>query len=128
METKIEIEDLDEVIQKINETIKNKPELSSELLKLRRQLENMKVAMIELENLREDFERGNITSENYRIQSKKLRTDLERSKNEADLMNIINRIEEKEKRSILTRLKDTITSNKEFIKFILEVLKIILIQ
>ena len=125
MKNDLEIRDLDTAIQKINETIKTKPKLSSKLLELRKKLESMKVALLELHNLRDDFERGNITNESYRIQSKRLRTDLERSRNEANLLDIINTIEEKEKRSMLIRLKDKIISNKDFILLVLEVIKIL---
>jgi len=116
--------EIDETIQNINETIGDKPELSSDLLQIRRKLETMKVAILELKILREDFERGNITNENYRIHSKRLRTDLERTRNEIELTNIISRIKEEE-RSKFTRLKNTIKSNADLINLILNILKLL---
>lgn len=127
METIYEMNNLNDAIQKINEIIKVKPELSLKLLNLRKQLETMKVSLIELENLRDDFERGNITNENYRVQSKKLRTDIERAKNDADLMGILDSVEGKEKKPILTRLKNAVLSNKDFIVLVLEILKTIIL-
>jgi hypothetical protein len=127
METTYEMDNLNDAIQKINEIIKVKPELSSKLLNLRKQLETMKVSLIELGNLRDDFERGNITNENYRVQSKKLRTDIERAKNDADLLGILASVEEKEKKPILTRLKNAVISNKDFIIIVLEILKTIIL-
>lgn len=113
-------------IQKTNEAIKKRPELTSELLELRKKLEAMKVASLELGSLRDDFERGNVTAEAYRVQSKKLRTDIERSRNEANLLTIVHQIKSEEKKSKLLRLKEAIVSNKDFIRVVLEILKSIL--
>jgi hypothetical protein len=100
--------------------------MTSELTELRKKMETMKVASLQLASLRDDFERGNLTTEDYQVQSKKLRMDVERARNEADLLSIIHHIKSEEKKSILLRLKETITSNKDFIIAVAEILKSIL--
>lgn len=116
----IDIDDVDLGIEKANTLIKKKPEVS-ELYQLRKNLESMKIALLEMRKLRDDFERGNITSEQYWVQNKKLRTDFERSKNETFLLETIQKLPEK-KRSRLLKLKEAIMSNRDFILFVIEVL------
>ena len=122
----IDVDDLETAIQNTNEAIKEKPELKAELLELRKNLETMKIATIELANLRDDFERGNVVTESYQVQSKKLRMDIERARNEANLLNIIGKIKDKEEKSKLIRLKEAIVSNKDFIIATIKILKSIL--
>ncbi len=119
----LNVSDLDEVIDEINAKLKQRSKSSSELLVLRIRLEAMKVDLVGLADLREDFESGNITDENYRVQSKKLRTDIERSRNDANLSNILDTIEKKDTRLRLEDLRDKIISNKGFILFVLELMK-----
>ena len=51
-----------------------------------------------------------------------MRLDVERAKNEADVMGILDSLEEKEKLSILAHMKNAALSNKEFIVLVVEVL------
>jgi hypothetical protein len=118
----LDIDDLTLAIQETNEATKKTPNLSSELANLRRKLETMKVASIELRSLRDDYERGNITTENYHVQNKKLSMDIERARNEANLISIINKIQDVEKKSRLLRIKEAILSNKDFIVAVIEIL------
>ena len=91
-------------IHETNEAIKKRPELTSELLKLRKRLETMKVASMELRSFRDDFERGNITTEAYQVGSKKLRMDVERARSEADLLTIVHEVKSEKEKSQLIRL------------------------
>lgn len=52
-----------------------------------------------------------------------MRTDIERSRNDANLTNIVDTVEDKDNRTRLEGLRDTIISNKDFILFVLELLK-----
>lgn len=122
----INVDDLETAIQNTNEAIKRNPKFKADLLELRKNMEIMKIAVIELISLRDDFERGNITTEFYQVQSKKLRMDVERARNEANLLSIIDRVENKEEKSKLLQLKEAIVSNKDFIITALEILKTIL--
>lgn len=119
----IDIKELDNAISEINNAMKEHPELESDLTKLRKKLGDMKVASLELEKLEDDFERANITEDRYLVQRKKLRTDIERSRNEADLISILHKIEDEDKKSNLQRLVDAIKSNKDFILVVLEIVK-----
>ena len=125
-ENDVDVSDLDFTIKKINAAIKERPDLASSLLELRKKIETMKVAVLELRKLRDDFERGNITTEDYLVYSKRLKLDLERARNEANLLDILDRIKDEEKRSKLSRLKDAIVSNKDFILVVLEILSAVL--
>lgn len=125
-ENDIDVDDLDSTIRKINSAIKERPDVASSLLELRKKIETMKIAALELRKLRDDFERGNITTETYLVHSKKLKLDLERAKNEANLLDILDGIKDEEKKSKLSRLKDTIVSNKDFIFVVLEILSAVL--
>ena len=87
-ENDVDVSDLDFTIKKINAAIKERPDLASSLLELRKKIETMKVAVLELRKLRDDFERGNITTEDYLVYSKRLKLDLERARNEANLLDI----------------------------------------
>jgi exopolysaccharide biosynthesis predicted pyruvyltransferase EpsI len=124
----LDTDDLTLVIQRTNEAIKKNPDLSSELSDLRRKLEIMKVSTNELESLRDDYERGNITTENYHVQSKKLRMDIERARDEANLISIINKVQDGEKKSKLLRIKEAILSNKDFIVAVVEILGAIMVS
>ena len=125
-ENDVDVSDLDFTIKKINAAIKERADLASSLLELRKKIERMKVAVLELRKLRDDFERGNITTEDYLVYSKRLKLDLERARNEANLLDILDRIKDEEKRSKLSRLKDAIVSNKDFILVVLEILSAVL--
>lgn len=52
----LSISDLDEMIREINAKLKQGSKSSSELLDLRRRLEAMKIDLVGLADLREDFE------------------------------------------------------------------------
>jgi len=124
----ISLDELNTTIQRINEAIKKSPEIKSELLSLRKKLEIMKVSIIELMSSRDDFERGNITTESYQVQSKKLRMDIERARNDADLLGMIDKVADEEEKPKLLRLKDAIVSNKDFIITVAEILKSIILS
>jgi len=119
----VDISDIEEAIQKTNEAVMKRVDARHELLELRRHLETFKVAAIQLTTLREDFERGNITAEDYQVQSKKLRTDMERARNDANLLSLIDKIVISRRESLLQRAKNAITNNKEFIITVLEIVK-----
>lgn len=118
----LDSENITLAINRTNEAIKKNPDLSSDLYDLRKKLEIMKVASVELAKLRDDYERGNITTENYHVQGKKLRMDAERARNDANLIVIINEIQDLEKKSRLLRIKEAIVSNKDFILAVFEIL------
>lgn len=122
----VDLDELDAAIHKANEATKKRPDLTSKLTELTKKMEAMKVASLQLIRLRDDFERGNVTTEDYQVQSKRLRMDIERARNEADLLSIIHNIRNEEKKSTLLRLKETIISNKDFIIAVAEILKSIL--
>ena len=124
----LDIDDLTLVIQRTNEATKKTPDLSSELSDLRRKLEIMEVASNELRSLRDDYERGNVTTENYHVQSKKLSMDIERARDDANLISIINKIQDGEKKSRLLRIKEAILSNKDFIVAVVEILEAIMVS
>lgn len=81
----------------------------------------MKVATLEIKELREEFNRGDLTQEMYLVRRKKLRTDIVSSQNKLRLEMldpVIAKVEEQETKSKLTRFKEAIVSNKELIVFV----------
>jgi hypothetical protein len=58
-------EELDGLIDTFNETIQEKPELSDSLKPVITSIQKVKVAMLELDELREDNLRGDITEDVY---------------------------------------------------------------
>jgi hypothetical protein len=72
-----------------------------------------------MKKLRDDFDRGNIITEQYWVQDKKLKTDFERCRNEALVLDIIQKLPEEEK-SRLTRIKEAVVSNKDFIFLVVQ--------
>ncbi len=125
IENHVKINEFDTAINEINKAVEKHPELASELINVRKKLEAMKVSTITLEHLRDDLERDNIVREQYHVESKKLRIDIERSRNEANLLTILHHIPDEKKKSELLQLKDAIRSNKDFIIVVLEIMKAI---
>jgi Tfp pilus assembly protein PilO len=120
----VELDDIEDAILKTNLAIKKKPDIV-ELHQLRRNLEGMKVALAQMKKLRDDFDRGNIITEQYWVQDKKLKTDFERCRNEALVLDIIQKLPEEEK-SRLTRIKEAVVSNKDFIFLVVQVAQTII--
>ncbi len=120
----VDLDDIEDAILKTNLAIKKKPEIV-ELHQLRRNLEGMKIALTQMKKLRDDFDRGNIITEQYWVQDKKLKTEFERCRNEALVLDIIQKLPEEEK-SRLTRIKEAVVSNKDFIFLIVQVAQTII--
>jgi hypothetical protein len=115
----VELDDIEDAILKTNLAIKRKPDIV-ELHQLRRNLEGMKVALTQMNKLRDDFDRGNIITEQYWVQDKKLKTDFERCRDEGLVLDIVQKLPEQEK-SRLTRIKEAVVSNRDFIFLVVQV-------
>jgi Tfp pilus assembly protein PilO len=120
----VDLDDIEDAILKTNLAIKKKPDII-ELRQLRRNLEGMKIALTQSTKLRDDFDRGNIITEQYWVQDKKLKTDFERCRNEALVFDIIQKLPEEEK-SRLTKMKEAVVSNKDFLFLVVQVAQTII--
>jgi hypothetical protein len=106
-----------------------KPELSSTLKPILDNIQRMKVAMLEIEELRTEFHQGDVTEETYLNRRKKLRTDLITASDELKgkmLDKLIENIKDDKTKSILNRAKEAIVSNSDLILFIADLITKIL--
>jgi hypothetical protein len=81
----------------------------------------MKVATLEKQELTVEFNRGDVTQDTYFTRRKKLRTDIVSCQNKLKLEMLdtaIDKVEEKETKNRLTRLKEAIVSNKDLFIFL----------
>lgn len=109
-------EELDELIDTFNETIQEKPELSDSLKPVITSIQKVKVAMLELGELREDNLRGDITEDVYLNRRKKLRMDLVVARDEVSraLPRLVKDAKDEQK-STLTKAKKALRANKDLI-------------
>ena len=109
-------EELDELIDTFNETIQEKPELSDTLKPVITSIQKVKVAMLELDELREDNLRGDITEDVYLNRRKKLRMDLIVARDEVSraLPRLVKDAKDEQK-STLTKAKEALRANKDLI-------------
>jgi len=123
------LKDLDQTAEQLESLMKKRLDLKEQLVPLKRHLVEMRVALSELEELREEHTRGNITEDAYFVRRKKLKTDymLEReSMRENTVSCLLNQVTEPNEKSRLQRLKDAVSSNKEFVLLILDIASTIL--
>jgi hypothetical protein len=85
----------------------------------------MKVASLELEELRTEFHRGDLTEDTYLSRRKKLRMDFVSAQDEIKtkmLDRIIEKVDDRDTRSRLVKAKDAIVSSKDLILLIAEII------
>lgn len=117
-------QDLDQTADQVEGLMRKRPDLEEQLRPLKQHLVEMKVALSELEELREEHIRGNITEDAYFVRRKKLKTDYmlaRQSISEHTISYLLGQVTEPNEKSRLQKLKDAISSNKEFVLFILNV-------
>ena len=118
------IADLDRVSAQLKELMAKRPDLVEKVKEIRNSIVDMKVASVELEELRSDFERGNITDDNYRVRSKKLRKDYllaKESINDLSIESLLDEVKENNEKTRLGKAWECIKSNKEKIIMIGEI-------
>ena len=118
------ITDLDQASAQMKELMFKRPDLEDQIKMLRQYIVEMKVALSELGELREENIRGNITEDAYHVRRKKLKTDYMLARegiSDLAINNLLNEIKEPNEKSRLSRIKETIRSNKDTILFIMEV-------
>jgi hypothetical protein len=121
--------DLDQTADQLEGLMRKRLDLEEQLRSLKRHLVEMRVALSELEELREEHTRGNITEDAYFVRRKKLKTDYmlaRESISENTISYLLNQVTEPNEKSRLQRLKDAVSSNKEFVLLILDVVSTIL--
>jgi predicted nuclease with TOPRIM domain len=118
------ITDLDQASDQMKELQFKRPDLDDKVKGLRKSIIEMKVALSELEELRDDFDRGNITDENYRVRRKKLKTDYliaRESINDISINSLLGEVQEVSEKSRLEKIRDCVNSNKEKISLLMEI-------
>jgi hypothetical protein len=113
---KFSYEELDELIDKFNEAIEEKPELSDSLKPVIMNIQKMKVAMLELDELEENNLRGDITEDVYLNRRKKLRMDLIVARDRVSRMlpRLVKDAKDEQK-ATLTKTKEVLRANKDLI-------------
>jgi len=125
----VSIGELDQISDEVKELLKRRPDLSAQLNSVRRNLLRMKVALSELEELRSEHITGDLTADTYLTRRKKLKMDFMTAKDSIDdetLNELLNQIGDKGEKSRLTKIKNAITSNKDLISFLFQLLSTIL--
>jgi len=109
-------EELDGLIDTFNETIQEKPELSDSLKPVITSIQKVKVAMLELDELRENNLRGDITEDVFLNRRKKMRMDLVVARDEVSraLPRLVKDAKDEQK-STLTKAKEALRANKDLI-------------
>jgi len=121
--------DLDQTADQLEGLMRKRLDLEEQLRPLKRHLVEMRVALSELEELREEHTRGNITEDAYFVRRKKLKTDYmlaRESISENIIIYLLNQVTEPNEKSRLQRLKDAVSSNKEFVLLILDIVSTVL--
>jgi chaperonin cofactor prefoldin len=116
--------DLDQASDQFKELLSKRPELGERVRILRRQLIEMKVALSELEEIREEHERGRLTEDMYLTRRMKLKTDYllaSESISELEINSLLDEVKDPIEKSRLQKLKDKIISNKDKILFLVEI-------
>jgi flagellar biosynthesis component FlhA len=125
----VSIEEVDQILDQVKELQKNRPDLSAHLNSMRRNLLRMRVALSELEELRDEHSRGDLTEDTYLTRRKKLKMDFMSAKDnisDETLNELLEQVEDKEEKSRLTKIKNVIMSNKDLISFLFQILSTIL--
>jgi hypothetical protein len=123
------IEEIDQILDQIKELQKARPDLSSRVDSMKSNLLRMRVALSELEELRDEHSKGDLTEDTYLTRRKKLKMDLMSAKVNIDeeiLSELLEQVEDKEEKSTLTKIKNAIVSNKDLISFLSQILTTIL--
>jgi len=118
------IADLDQASEQIKELIVKRPDLEDRLKPLRRQLVEMKVALSELEELREEHNRGKLTEDMHLTRRMKLKTDYMLAREgikDTTINNLLSEVRNQNEKSRLQKIKDAIKSNKDYILFLIEI-------
>ena len=118
------IRDLDQASDQLKELLSKRPELGEQIKTIRKQLIEMKVALSELEELREEHERGRLTEDMYLTRRMKLKTDYFLARegiSDFEINNLLGEVKDQTEKSRLQKLKDKILSNKDTILFIAEI-------
>ena len=116
--------DLDQASDQLKELLSKRPELGEQIKTVRKQLIEMKVALSELEELREEHERGRLTEDMYLTRRMKLKTDYLLARegiSDFEINNLLDEVKDQNEKSRLQKLKDKIISNKDTILFIAEI-------
>lgn len=116
--------DLEQVSTQLKELTTKRPELENEIKSIRRQIIEMKVALSELDELRQDHDRGRLTEDTYLTRRMKLKTDYLLARegiSDIAVDNMLNAIKEPNEKSRLQKIKDKISSNKDTILFISQI-------
>ena len=117
------IADLDQASEQVKELIDKRPDLEGQLKQLRQHLVEMKVALSELEELREEHHCGKITEDMYLTRRMKLKRDYMLARediSDVTVNNLLGEIKDPKEKSRLQKLKDAIKSNKDYILFLIE--------
>lgn len=118
------IADLEQASDQIKDVIAKRPNLEEQLKPLRRHLTEMKVALSELEELREDHNRGNITEDMFLTRRMKLKRDYMLARegiSDLTIDNLLGEVKDQKEKSRLQKIKDAIKSNKDYILFLMEI-------
>lgn len=122
-------EELDELLEKMNETIQEKPELSLRLRPIVNEIQRLKVAMLELDELKQEFYCGDLTEDTYLTRRKKLRMDITVARNRITgnmLPELVKDAKDDETKSTWTKAKEAIRANKDVIILITQLATTIL--
>jgi len=122
-------EELEQLSEQIVGATQRKPELATHLRSILNNVQRMKVAKLELEELRTEHYRGDITEDMYLTRRKKLRMDLVSAKDEIQgkmLDKLIESVKEEKAKSMLAKAKEAVVSHKDLILFLTELLTKIL--
>lgn len=116
----IESSEIDPLLENINTAFSKIEDvrIRKELDNIKHSLEEMKVAAMEIENLENQFQRGNITSDTYFEKHKKLVRDYVVTKNEIvdiEIENIQEIIESERKFDEKPNIRGVLKDNKGFI-------------
>lgn len=117
------IADLEQASDQIKDVITKRADLEDQLKPLRRHLTEMKVALSELEELREDHNRGKITEDMYLTRRMKLKRDYMFARegiSDLTINSLLGEVKDQKEKSRLQKIKDAIKSNKDYILFLIE--------
>jgi chaperonin cofactor prefoldin len=118
------IADLDQASDQIKELIAKRPDIEDQLKTLRQHLVEMKVALSELEELRDEHNRGKLTEDMYLTRRMKLKTDYMSTREDISditINNLLGEVKDQKEKSRLQKIKDAIKSNKDYILFLMEI-------
>lgn len=122
--TEPSIRDLDQASDELKKLLSKRPELGEQIKNIRKQLIEMKVALSELEELREEYQKGRLTEDMYLTRRMKLKTAYLTARegfSDSEISSLLNEVKDQNEKSRLQRLRDKIMSNKDTILFIIEI-------